>query len=85
MGFGICLQLVLVGHALADFYLQSDAMARHKGVDHRVMAEYGLAYAACVAVVVLAFRDCQATVPLATAAGGLMGERAPRRPSRRQS
>ena len=39
MGFGICLQLVLVGHVLADFYLQSDAMARHKGVDHRAMAK----------------------------------------------
>ena len=129
MGFGICLQLVLVGHVLADFYLQSDAMARRKGVDHQAMAEHCLVYAACVAVVslvafsgwhwvaaalslslshalidackprigralrknsaclivdqalhliicvvvVLVFRDGQATVPLAAAAGGLMG------------
>lgn len=57
MGFGICLQLVLVGHVLADFYLQSDAMARHKGVDHRAMAEHCLVYAACVASWESARRD----------------------------
>jgi hypothetical protein len=120
---------VLVGHVLGDFYLQSDAMAHSKGVDHRAMTGHCLAYAACMAaaslvafsgwrwvaaafalavshalidacksrigrelgktsacfivdqalhlivcvIVVLSFRDGQETVPLASAAGVLMG------------
>ncbi len=48
IGFGFGFILILMGHLLADFYVQTNSIAQRKNSDNKAFALHGVLYALCM-------------------------------------